>query len=98
MYLPKKDRAAIWDDWSKQPDAYIKLFASKGLGDQAFLEARWLDTAARWQDRLPNQFVSFKVHCKNGVPHGARVIVYHGKPRPWALNGQLQKAESLHCL
>ena len=30
---------------------------------------------------------SYRAHCRDGVPEGARVIVYHGQPKPWDLDG-----------
>jgi hypothetical protein len=52
--------------------------------------------AARWQDVLPGQVVSYKIHVQldpkkgkhigNGlVPAGTRVVCFHGQPRPWAV-------------
>lgn len=35
-----------------------------------------------WQDMYPGQVLSYKVDCKNGIPEGARVVRFHGKPRP----------------
>lgn len=83
MYLPEGDRAGIWREWMKQPEIWMQ-FHRKG-GDQAFLERHWLRAAARWQDILPGQLVSWKVHCAptGRVPEGARIIIFHGKPRPW---------------
>lgn len=50
-------------------------------GDQAFI-TQHMPTALRLQDLLPGQIVSFKAHCGQGVPEGARVICFHGRPRP----------------
>lgn len=36
----------------------------------------------RLQDLFPGQIVSFKAHAKAGAPAGARVLCFHGKPRP----------------
>lgn len=58
---------------------YIKM---KG-GDQAFIEDV-LRTTTYIQDELPGQFVSYKVDVRGkGVPKDARVIFFHGQPRPW---------------
>jgi len=36
-----------------------------------------------WQDLFPGQVLSYKVDCNYGVlPHGARVVRFHGQPRP----------------
>ena len=34
------------------------------------------------QDLYPGQFVSFKMHCDPMFPKGARVVCFHGNPRP----------------
>jgi len=51
-------------------------------GDQGFVE-RYADGWDFWQDMLPGALVSYKKQCRDGVPEGARVVVFHGKPRPW---------------
>lgn len=81
MFLPADARQEVWNAWS--PDL-IDQYKRKGVGDQAFLESLWLNKAKRWQDIVPGQIVSYKVHCKhNGLPPDARVVCGHGRPRPW---------------
>jgi hypothetical protein len=52
-------------------------------GDQ-----RWIETmqpeADWWQDLLPGQAVSYKVDCRplGAIPDGARIVCFHGRPRP----------------
>ncbi|MBN8292820.1 hypothetical protein JI664_12670 [Rhodobacter sp. NTK016B] len=91
MFLPEADREAIWTRWMDDPERWMRTY-QRG-GDQAFLEdcgAVW----STWQDAIPGQVVSYKVHVRkamrpgrefgNGsVPAGARVVAFHGKPRPW---------------
>lgn len=81
MYLPKAERGPIWREFA--PRASAHMAAHRRHGDQGFLERFWLQSAARWQDVLPGQVVSFKADCAEGVPPDARAIVFHGKPRPW---------------
>lgn len=50
-------------------------------GDQAWI-GKHMPTAIRLQDVLPGQLVSWKAQCRDGVPADARVVFYHGKPRP----------------
>lgn len=69
----------IWQDWlaSGRP----KLQG----GDQAWIEAICNFLGFKpdiWQDILPKQFVSFKVHAAGAIPKGAKVVVFHGEPRP----------------
>lgn len=35
-----------------------------------------------WQRMYPGQVLSYKVDCRNGLPEGARIVRFHGKPRP----------------
>lgn len=94
MYLPEEERAAIWEAWIADPDKHMEECTTpEKWGDQGFLQTHWLDRADRWQDVLPGQVVSYKVHVRepqshretgNGrVPDNARVVAFHGKPRPW---------------
>lgn len=91
MFLPDADRATIWEQWIKSPAAWMQAF-HRG-GDQSFLESCGLNWS-KWQDALPGQVVSYKVHVRkaqrrdrefgNGrLPDGARVVAFHGRPRPW---------------
>lgn len=82
MYLPDKDRAPVWDFWRQQPQLQMRVYAR---GDQFLFERLWLQTAQRWQDVVPGQVCSWKVHCQNGVPPEARLIAFHGQPRPFAI-------------
>jgi hypothetical protein len=92
MFLPEMDRARVWREWMRKPEVWMGMYRCGG--DQAFLERLWLGKATIWQDTLPGQVVSYKVDVRqavrtdrefgNGtVPDGARVIAFHGKPRPW---------------
>lgn len=94
MFLPAAERASIWAAWIADPSRHMReCRLPEKWGDQGFLQQFWLERAARWQDVLPGQIVSYKVHVRqrqhpresgNGtVPDGARVVAYHGKPRPW---------------
>lgn len=55
-------------------------------GDQGFVDdycREWGIEPAFWQDIAPGAVVSWKKQCRDGVPPGARVVCFHGKPRPW---------------
>lgn len=56
--------------------------SARWWGDQGFIERR---TSKRdyWQEMLPGALVSWKKHCQGGVPAGARIIAFHGRPKPW---------------
>lgn len=81
LYLPAGNaRRAVWDDFTANPSLSMRLYPR---GDQFLFETHYLNTAQRWQDVVPGQVISWKVHCQNGIPSDARVICFHGKPRPW---------------
>lgn len=67
----------IWDTFIKDPDAAIKSLHPHG--DQKWVQ-RQQPQRLYWQNMYPNQIVSFKSHCRNGVPSAAKIICYHGKP------------------
>lgn len=91
MLLPEHLRHQVWHHWIDRPDHWMQTYR-KG-GDQAFLERFWLDRANRFQDELPGQVVSYKVNVRKAtsrrefgdgnIPEGARVVCFHGLPRPW---------------
>lgn len=69
--------------FAADPDAHMAANASpRWWGDQGFLE-RHGPPRVYWQDLAPGAVVSHKKHCANGVPPGAKVVAFHGKPRPW---------------
>lgn len=79
MFVTAKDRARIWKAWIADPEGHIASCQQwPRWGDQGFLNDN-LHDAARWGDDV----VSYKVHCQSGVPDTAKVICFHGKPRPW---------------
>jgi hypothetical protein len=83
LYLPEKDRQQIWDEFTVNPAMSMKL---NPRGDQHFFEQFWRTRADRWQKVLPGQVASWKVHCKSDiVPPDARVVCFHGLPRPWTV-------------
>jgi hypothetical protein len=88
MFIPEPYRLPIWQEWIADPDGIMARcdgFDTAGLrGDGKFLDENWNGTAAMWQRELPGQIVSYKVNVRNrGVPTDARVVCFHGTPRPW---------------
>lgn len=67
----------VWEEFRKDPAAAIKMMHPHG--DQKWIE-RMIPLRAYWQDLYPTKVVSFKVHCKAGLPSGATVVCYHGAP------------------
>lgn len=83
MMLPESYRRNIWEIFASDPRGHMNQHMHGG--DQRFLELFWLKTAGRWQDVLPGQIVSLKVHCQHGIPSDARVVCAHGRPKFWEL-------------
>ena len=88
MMLPEADRVEIWEDWMRHPSIHMQRLGFKG--DQPMLEEHYKAKAQKWQDGVPGQIVSWKVDCGGGnafrpavIPADARLIVFHGKPRPF---------------
>lgn len=67
----------MWDEFMIDPQGIINSI--KPHGDQVWVMRKQLERVY-WQDLFPNQIVSFKVHCREGLPADARIICYHGKP------------------
>lgn len=82
MYLPSADRGDVWWRWTKDTQRHMN--ANKGTGDGGFLRNLWGSRPSRWQNIVPGQIVSYKAHVRKAgkVPDGARVVCFHGVPRP----------------
>ena len=79
MYVTESDRVRIYSEWMSNPHGHIdRCRTRERWGDQGFLSGV-IPQAKRWGKNI----VSYKVHCKHGIPPGTDVICYHGKPRPW---------------
>lgn len=78
------DMGALYRKFKARPEAHMAMNKSgRWLGDQGFIE-RSTSRRSYWQAELPGAVVSWKKHCQKGIPEGARVICFHGQPRPWA--------------
>lgn len=79
MYVREADRARVWDAWIKDPAKHMRDNRTwPKWGDQGFLQDH-LGRCAKWGSEVH----SYKVHCRDGVPKGTKVVCFHGKPRPW---------------
>ena len=67
----------IWDTFAKDPNGAIQSL--RPHGDQKWVQ-RHEQNRTYWQDLFPNEILSFKSHCRNGLPKNARLVCYHGKP------------------
>jgi len=74
---PGFGRSAIWDAFRYRAQHYIKTMH----GDQDLIRCV-VPRADLWQDMFPDKIVSYKVHCTKIVPAGARIVCFHGEPKP----------------
>jgi hypothetical protein len=88
MYLPAQYRARIWKRWMDYgPERAMRDFR----GDQDFLYAQFKNRWQRFETLVPGCAVSFKYHVQPAkkVPDGARLVYFHGTPKPWDDAGKL---------
>lgn len=69
----------LYEKFTAAPEAMMQTRRAR-MGDQAYIEES-LSGIDRWQDFVSGQIVSYKVHCRNGIPAGARVVCLHGRPK-----------------
>lgn len=71
----------LYQRFARSPDMFIAQHRSGG--DQEFIQQSFPKgwTWRRWQLMCPGQIVSYKVHCRDGVPNDARLVCLHGKPK-----------------
>ena len=71
------DHVPLWEEFIKNPADVVRKWHPHG--DQKWIQANQFPRLY-WQDLYPNHFVSFKVHCKKGLPDNARLVSFHGSP------------------
>jgi glycosyltransferase involved in cell wall biosynthesis len=81
--------AAIWDEWVAEGKPRHQM------GDLWWLnnlnQGRFAKEIDKLQDVFPGAFVSFKADCKPHPPQGAKVVCFHGTPRPHQCSEQWVK-------
>lgn len=77
------DMSALYETFKVDPQGHIAANqTARWWGDQGFIEQHG-PAREYWQNVAPGAVVSWKKHCQGGIPDGARVVAFHGKPRPW---------------
>jgi len=77
------DMSHIHSEFAINPNVNMNTFPG---GDQDFI-GEGHHSPEYWQDLLPNQIQSYKLHVKRtGIHPDCRVIAFHGKPKPWDIN------------
>lgn len=83
MLLTEEDRALVWEAWHDRGPAW---WMSNATSDQIVIESALRGRVRFWQDTHPGMVVGYKTdlaHGKRLVPDDARVVIFHGTPRPW---------------
>lgn len=80
------DMSYLYEQFKQNPDRYMQEFegCSRWWSDQGFIEY-YARAYQYWQDVIPGSVVSYKKHCQNGAPKGAKIVNFHGKPKPWEI-------------
>jgi len=83
MFLTAADRARCWGVFQRDPGRHMRECRTRARwGDQGFLQPL-IGDGARWGAEV----CSYKVHVRPaGVPPGAQVVCFHGRPRPWQVS------------
>lgn len=82
MMAWKGDFSGITEAFAENPDKHMRECTKHACwGDQGFI-AKHINPCS-FQRIWPGAIVSYKYDCKNGVPENAKVVCFHGKPRPW---------------
>lgn len=80
------DMKYLYDEFLKDPEKNMaECMTSRWWGDQGFIEKTIKTPVVYWQDVFPKKLVSWKVHCRGGIPSDAVIIAFHGKPKPWEI-------------
>lgn len=78
-----RDLRCWYDIFAADPERWMELCGRQG--DQDFIMRMNHRVTACWQTAnrgyLDGQIVSYKVHCRAGIPGNARVICLHGTPK-----------------
>lgn len=94
MFLREADRARCWQAFSADPRRHMAECVTRTKwGDQGFLQP-FLGAAPRWGSEV----CSYKLHYRAGVRRGAKVVCFHGQPRPWDVSADwIPPLEAAHA-
>lgn len=85
------DMSYLYEIFLQNPEKHIAdNSTNRWWGDQGFIE-RHVKNPVFWQDLVPNNIVSWKVHCRKAIPSSASIIAFHGSPKPWEVFKDLYK-------
>jgi hypothetical protein len=78
MWEPGPIAAQVYDAFVHDPAWWMRHYRGDGEAIAAIVD----DTRVRLQDLYPGKIVSYKVHATAGPPPDARLVCFHGVPKP----------------
>lgn len=90
MLIQPKDVETVWRHWMRHPQEWMRVHSV--VGDQELIGS--VLPHHRFQQRFPEEIISYKAQVKpghkfydpsKGSLETAKVVCFHGKPRPWSL-------------
>jgi len=83
------DMSYLYRQFRQDPEGHMARFVTpRWWGDQGFIEAH-AGSWEYWQDVVPGAVVSYKKNCQDKVPEKAKIVCFHGKPKPWEIDNAL---------
>lgn len=77
-WTPGPQTDAAWQAFIQDPRGAMERY----WGDGPFIREH-VGEHVYWQDVLPGHLVSYKIHVRRrGLPAGARLVDFHGRPKP----------------
>jgi len=74
--------------WGREPYLAFSAASDDWMREGERMHAPWFHDQVMLQIRQPDDLfapgavVSWKAHCTNGVPENARIVKFHGRPKP----------------
>lgn len=81
------DYSGIYRRFMQDRELIVATYTTSDMwGDQGFIRRVLNGEFDRWQDLFPGRIVSQKMDMKdNALPDGAKIVCFHGKPKPWEI-------------
>jgi hypothetical protein len=82
MFIPEAIKREVWPGFLARKEHYMK----ESHGDQEVIADLLPNAVSMWQDKAPGLVKSYKGdNCAERGPQGASVVMFHGQPRPNAV-------------
>jgi hypothetical protein len=85
LSLPPGALRVVWDTFKADPEKWMAegdKCNAPNFGDQILLNEIDVGEIPYFQDLFPGQIVSARRDCNRGLPKNARIVKFHGQPKP----------------